>query len=158
MAGSEARAWWSDVEHLRERFDPQDERRVAPASEQAPASRGRPVDRRVRTEDGRQRDVAETLARTTRSVVTARRSADGARSISATGRGTVRSVSAEASDGQQQMSGGPARRRSGAVAPQRRPRPRGAQRIGPDPDRLALWAFAFALLALLAAAISAHGL
>ena len=43
---------------------------------------------------------------------------------------------------------------SGRARPARRP----AERIGSNPDRLAAWAFGLALLTLLVAAISAHGL
>ena len=40
----------------------------------------------------------------------------------------------------------------------RRPAGRRADQLGANPDRLALWAFGFALLLLLVAAISSHGL
>src|SRR5438067_1629980 len=45
-----------------------------------------------------------------------------------------------------------------AVAvPRRRPRPTAAERIGPRPDRLAMWALMMALFLIVLVAVSPHG-
>jgi hypothetical protein len=41
--------------------------------------------------------------------------------------------------------------------PRRRPRPTAAERIGPRPDRLAMWALMMALFLIVLVAVSPHG-
>jgi len=44
----------------------------------------------------------------------------------------------------------------GARGPRRRPRPTVAQRVGPNPDRIAAWAVVMGVALVLAALLSAH--
>ena len=154
MAGAEAAAWWTEVEDVRARIERRrtmqaepaesEPRRSRPAvanAETAPDSAREPITRSGEVEPAARRTVrirgqaiptvvAPRLRPTEDAAPLERRAAEAAPAV---------------------------RRPYGTTRPAR-PRPRATERIGANPDRLAAWAFALALLTLLVAAISAHGL
>jgi hypothetical protein len=147
MSGAEAAAWWTEVEELRERIE---RRRTLQAESREGEARGpravgvvaEAASEPAHWSDEPSRRTVRIRGQAIPTVVAPRlRPGDS---------GAELEPSADRS---------PAvgRRPYGTTRPAR-PRPRAAERIGSSPDRLAAWAFAFALLTLLVAAISAHGL
>jgi rare lipoprotein A len=179
MSGAEARAWWADVEHLREGI----ERR-----------RERERERERERVDGRDTEPGTDERRSSPRVVPVRgqarfgdrgaeahpeprprRGSDRAGGAGdASGfapRRTVRirgqAIPTLAAPHLRPVEDPPAdtRRRPEPVAEppsarpprSRRPKPRPAERVGANPDRIALWAVALGLLLILVAVTSAHG-
>ncbi len=159
MSEGDARAWWADVEHLRERI----ERR-----------REQELDHRDREHRGHRsaRSAGPVYAAAS---APARRPAPEPYEDDATGfrpRRTVRirgqaipTVTAprlHPVDVDHAVAPRPDRAADAAADAQparpRRPRRRPAERLGPNPDRLALWAFVLGLTLVLAALLSSHGL
>ncbi len=170
MSPAEATAWWTEVEEVRERI----ERRRTPQAE-APVRESRRAASSVAEARAARSPVAAESAHghdssaATREV--SRRPAERAPAPAAEGtRRTVR-IRGQAiptvvaprlrpADAPYDFADADGSARSVAASTPRRvrPRPRPAERLGPNPDRLAAWAFALALLTLLVAAVSAHGL
>jgi hypothetical protein len=148
MSGAEATAWWTEVEDVRERI----ERRRSLQAERGGAEPVRSVSDAPRGDGAgagrRRRAVA--AASVAAPIEPAQR-----RTVRIRGQAipTVVAPRLHPSDGDAAERPRP----YGTTRPSR-PRPRPAERIGSNPDRLAAWAFALALLTLLVAAISAHGL
>jgi len=147
MAGAEATAWWTEVEELRERI----ERRRTPQAEPAAAEPRRPravasSAQAASTDEASPRGDAR-AARGAAEPVAQRRTVQ----IRGQAIPTVDAPRLRPADGTERRPYGTSRRTA-------RPRPRAAERMGANPDRMAAWAFALALLTLLVAAISAHGL
>jgi hypothetical protein len=142
---SEATAWWTEVEELRERIERRrslqaDSAGAEPRRARATAATAEATDLAYWAPDEapRSRDVAaEPAAR---------------RTVQIRGQAipTVEAPRLHPADRHQRSPYGTTR--------PARPRPRPAERMGANPDRMAAWAFALALLTLLVAAISAHGL
>jgi len=153
MAGAEASAWWTEVAELRERIEGR-------RSQQAAAPTAEPR-RTLSSESGAAANVADPAdsQRSERQTDVA-----GRRTVRIRGQAipTVVAPRLHPSEGSGDLAE-PAQRPSrarpyGTTARSSRPRPRPAERVGSNPDRLAAWAFALAVLTLLVAAISAHGL
>ena len=175
MSGVEAQAWWEEVEDVRARIERRRAREagtdhrgegtgrrpgVAPAWDAA-----RPRGEAARIDDdtpaARRPGVARAWDGPTPSeapMTTRRTVRIRGQAIPAVVAPRLRPVEEPASDSLD-LAPRPAVR-TAARAYARRPRPRThpAERLAGNPDRLAAWAFGLALLALLVAAISAHGL
>ena len=153
MSQADARAWWADVEHLRERMERRHE-----------------VEHVGGDDEGRARHAATGRAR--RAPVSYEGSASTRHDGSAATRRTVRirgqaiptvtaprlHVVEEDSD---QAILDEAWHGSEPAAPtprRRRPAPRAADRVGDHPDRIAMWAVILGFVMVLAAILSAHGL
>jgi hypothetical protein len=161
MARAEATAGWTEVEELRERIE---RRRTAQADGLSAEPRGSRFV--ASTEADRSAEPAHVDAATeprashgatapaTRRTVRIRGQAIptvvAPRLRPAEAPGELARPSTEAQP--------PVRSRPYGTTRPPRPRPRPAERMGANPDRLAAWAFALALLTLLVAAVSAHGL
>jgi hypothetical protein len=174
MSPAEATAWWTEVEEVRERI----ERRRAPKAE-APARESR----RVAPAVAQPRRALSPVAADPFEGPEPAEWTDGSRPAAASSEGRAQSApQLEGARRTVRIRGqaiptvvaprlrpadapydfadvdGSARAAGVSRARPARPRPRPAERLGPNPDRLAAWAFALALLTLLVAAISAHGL
>src|SRR5439155_1760445 len=151
MSEAHARAWWEDVQHLRE------------AAEQRIAERERAQ------RDGRLRARADRSPSAVTGSATALTSSSGPRatpSLPVTGSpAAITSSSAPPAAPPAALAGSaviaavpdpvdpalaPVRRRS-------RPGPSAAERFAARPDRIAQWAFLLGLFLILVAAVSAHG-
>ena len=153
MAGAEASAWWTEVAELRERIEGRRSEQAATTS---------PEPRRARSSASRDApsafDAADSESYERQTDVAGRRTVR----IRGQAIPTVVAPRLHPTDGAEDLPA-PAQRPSrarpyGTTARSSRPRPRPTERVGSNPDRLAAWAFALALLTLLVAAISAHGL
>ncbi len=177
MSQAEATAWWTEVEELRERIE---RRRTleadVPSAEPHPGAEvdegRRPLapiaapSERHSEPAGSDRDLEPAPRRRSEHVSSPPAVEGTRRTVRIRGQAipTVVAPRLRPADGQRDRGELTAE----AVAPRRtrpygterpaRPRPRPAERMGANPDRLAAWAFALALLTLLVAAISAHGL
>jgi hypothetical protein len=142
MAQPDAQAWWAEVEHLRERIE---RRRGESPSGGHSRVRPTPVSHRVERDgrDGRGYEPSFAARRTVRI------RGQAIPTVTAPRLRPVEESARRRDAGVQDFGQRPARRR---------PRTPPAERLSASPDRLALWAFAFALLVLLVAALSAHGL
>lgn len=138
MSQSEARAWWADVEHLREDFERRD---VARAGRDGSRSGGA--------------DAADDLA--ARRAVRERRRAG---SVDDAVAADAPSLSGDAPSGRRTVEirghavPAPSVRRLVEVE-RRRPARRPVERVGPRPDRVAAWALVMALVLILVAVGSA---
>jgi hypothetical protein len=169
MSQAEATAWWSEVEELRERIERRRNQqtnsprieplRVVPA-EPEPAERATRT-RRVETSMG------ATPVRRTSDAAASDAVAPGARRTVRIRGQAIPTVVAprlrpvdEPAEGHMNVTTSRSRdaARPYGTSGRARPRQRPIERAGANPDRLAAWAFALALLTLLVAAISAHGL
>jgi hypothetical protein len=146
MSGAEARAWWADVEHMRESL----ERRRAEGLVDCDQS---PI-RDSRTRRPHNPRAGEVDAFSPRRTVRIRGQA-----IPTVAAPRLRPVEAPPLR-DSATAPVPAGTPSAAPASSRRhrPRPRAAERIGAHPDRMALWAVGMGLLLVVVAALSAHGL
>jgi rare lipoprotein A len=171
MSEAEARAWWADVEHLREsierrrateRLDARiaeadvDERSSRPRAvrgqprsvERGVGARPEPRPRRGPDRAGGSGDVPGFAPRRTVRI--------RGQAIPTVAAPHLRPVEDPPSDGTGRpppVAEAPSARRSRS----RRPKPRPAERVGANPDRIALWAVALGLLLILVAVTSAHG-
>jgi hypothetical protein len=148
MSQAQAHAWWAEVEHLREAA----ERRHATepsANEISPHhSALRQLDERVvrdRALDGRPAGAAPGQRRTIKIRGQAVPIAT-ARPLHEAGEEELGSIVVD----------GPWVRAQPATPARRRPRRRAIERIGPRPDRLALWAFIAGLSLVIIALATAH--
>ena len=133
MGHTEAPAWWADVQHLRDVVERTDEaRRRADLADVA--------ERRASLE----RAPAETVER---------RVADGARPAPVARRGPHARGTAIPARRTVEIRGRPVPARSvpRVEVDRRRPPRRGVERVGPHPDRLALWALLMGLVLILVA-------
>ena len=182
MSGVEAEAWWVEVEDVRERIERRRAREahgdhagdgpsrrpgVAPAWDAAARTRAEAASRDDdapaprRPGSARAWEAAAAAAPSSAPVTTRRTVRIRGQAIPAVVAPRLRPV-----DDPEPLPAEPApeatrpeARRRGSYAPRARPRTRPSERlVGGSPDRLAAWAFGLALLALLVAAISAHGL
>ena len=181
MSGVEAEAWWVEVEDVRERIErrrageargdhaegPGRRPGVAPAWEAAARTRAEAAPRADdapparRPDSARARVAAAPTGSPSPPMTTRRTVRIRGQAIPAVVAPRLRPV-----DDPEPLPAEPApeatrpdARRRGSYAPRPRPRTRPSERlVGGSPDRLAAWAFGLALLALLVAAISAHGL
>jgi hypothetical protein len=126
MSQAEARAWWADVEHLRE--DAERRQRL-----EAPRLRAVPPPRRVSGPDRRRTVEVPERRRTAEAP-------DRRRTVEITGR-TVPA---------------PPVPRLVEIEQRRRPPRSAVERVGGRPDRIAMWAPMLGFLLLLVALISAH--
>jgi hypothetical protein len=148
MSQAQARAWWAEVEHLREAA----ERRHATetsANEISPHhSALRQLDERVvrdRALDGRPAGAVPAQRRTVKIRGQAVPIAS-ARPLHEASEDELNSIVVD----------GPWVRAQPATPARRRPPRRAVERIGPRPDRLALWAFIAGLLLVVIALATAH--
>jgi hypothetical protein len=148
MSQAQARAWWTEVEHLREAA----ERRHATAPSRREISPHhsalRQLDERVvrdRALDERSADPGPGQRRTVkiRGQAVPIASARPLREASEDELGSI-------------VVDGPWVRAQPATPARRRPRRRAVERIGPRPDRLALWAFIAGLSLVIIALATAH--
>jgi len=149
MSQAEVAAWWTEVEELRERIE---RRRSLSSVSAEPARAAAPDLVAPRTESAALAPAAAVSG--TRRTVRIRGQA-----IPTVVAPRLRPIHDQPGDAARTTQP-PALSRArpyGTTRPAR-PRPRPAERMGANPDRLAAWAFALALLTLLVAAISAHGL
>lgn len=141
MGHTEARAWWADVQHLREVYERTDEaRRRADLAERRASHERRQVDRELRSA-GDRRDAASVAGELPRQAIAPRRGPHtkgsplpARRTIEIRGR-TV-----------------PAPTLPRAIEVDRRRPPRRAiERVGTRPDRLAMWALLMGIVLILVA-------
>jgi hypothetical protein len=126
MAHTEARAWWADVEHLRDVYERTDEarRRADDVARHAPGERQHPE-----AETGRPAAVARRGAHPKGTAIPARRTVE------------IRGRTVPA----------PVVPRSSVEIDRRRPSRRPIERVGPRPDRLAMWALLMGIVLILVA-------
>lgn len=134
MGHTEAPAWWADVQHLRDVYERTDEAR-----------------RRADLADVAERRVA--LERRSAEEAVERRAHDPARPAPVARRGPHPRGAAIPARRTVEIRGRtvPAPSVPRAELDRRRPPRRGAERIGPHPDRLALWALLMGLVLILVA-------
>lgn len=122
MAHTEARAWWADVEHLRDVYERTDEarRRADDVARHAPRERQHPD-----VEAGRPAAAARRGAHAKGTAIPARRTVE------------IRGRTVPA----------PVVPRSSVEIDRRRP----IERVGPRPDRLAMWALLMGIVLILVA-------
>lgn len=173
MPQAEARAWWADVEHLRERIERRRELEGVPHD--AAVRDGAPGEFALRdaADIVHDAELRTSRARTPRGDEHPLRVAgepdDGAafrprRTVRIRGQAipTVVAPRLQLVEDAAPLPPALPTHADDAVdaAPpgRRRPRPRPAERVGPNPDRLALWAVVLGIVLVLAALLSAHGL
>jgi hypothetical protein len=148
MSQAPARAWWAEVEHLREAA----ERRQAGASPEREVSPHysalRQLDQRV-TRDRALEDRATGPAPAQRRTVKIRGQAVPIASTRPLHIASDEELASVVVDG-------PWVRPQPPTASRQRPRPRAIDRVGPRPDRLALYAFIAGLLLVVIALATAH--
>jgi rare lipoprotein A len=169
MSGAEARAWWADVEHLRETIErrrAQEQLDARPADEPWPAPRA--VPERGQPKSGRRGVDARPEPRPRRRLDRAGGSGDASgfvprRTVRIRGQ-AIPTIAAPHLRPVEDSPSHPGRppERVGEPPPTRRsrgrrPKARPAERVGANPDRIALWAVALGLLLILVAVTSAHG-
>jgi hypothetical protein len=175
MPQAEARAWWADVEDVRERIERQRAReaaRLREADDVGETGRlragetSRPLEAGRLGEAGRLRagETAPGRAAVASGVVAlpaweprwAQPVPGVRRTVQLRGRATVGSSAPYLREVESQAATAARRLREPAArgGPRRRPRPRPVERIGSSPDRLAAWAFALGVLLLFAAVLS----
>ena len=145
MSQAPARAWWAEVEHLREAA----ERRRAVTSGESPVELARARDAHARDEQ-RTRDRSSVRSPAQRRTVKIR----GQVIPTAPSRTLHEATDAEL-DGV--ILDGPWPRPQAPSSTRRRPRRPAGERVGHRPDRIALWAFIAGLLLVVIAAATAHG-
>jgi hypothetical protein len=147
MSQAQARAWWAEVEHLREAA----ERRQSGAPLQPELSPHysalRQLDQRV-ARDRALEDRASGPAPAQRRTVKIRGQAVPIASSRPLHLATEEELASIVVDGPWQ--------RPRPTASRQRPRPRAIDRVGPHPDRLALYAFIAGLLLVVIALATAH--
>ena len=126
MAHTEARAWWADVEHLRDVYERTDEarRRADDVARHAPRER-----QHSEAEAGRPAAAARRGAHAKGTAIPARRTVE------------IRGRTVPA----------PVIPRSSVEIDRRRPSRRPIERVGPRPDRLAMWALLMGIVLILVA-------
>ena len=180
MPQSEAQAWWADVQHVRESI----ERRRAvrddwsvPAHASSERRFVRPAPREDSPADGRGHAGRATGGATTATGVKATRTATAATTRAASAltdtpaaASKTRDAATASADAPPALTRPPARRtvqitgRTVAAPPlprlveveRRRPARRPVERVGPRPDRIALWAVLLGFFLILVAATSSH--
>ena len=144
MSQAEARAWWADVEHLRERIERR--RELEEAGHDGAARAPHPP--RAASPKAR-RPAAEVVGPPPfRPRRTVRIRGQAIPSVTAPRLHPV--------DDERPLPAPDAPNRASRPA-RRRPRARPAERIGTNPDRLAMWAAILGVVLVLAALLSAHG-
>jgi hypothetical protein len=174
---AESRAWWTDVEHVRERIE---RRRALEARGASDADLDAELEFEPRFQPARvgglefehestrvreARALRESTAVRESRVHGARRSAGAASRAGGRRAVRMRSPAVAAPPALSDASGrrggedrrlprpyAPPQPRPEVPPPRERPRPTISERLGTEPDRLAAWAFAFALLMVLVAA------
>lgn len=149
MSQADARAWWADVEHLRERIERRRELEHTGGEEEGRARRA--ATGRARRSPG---PVSHDGAVTTRRTVRIRGQAIP--TVTAPRLQVVDDEEHEVLQGAwdaAQPAPPPA-----ASSRRRRPSPRPMERFGEQPDRMAMWAVVLGIVMVLAALLSAHGL
>lgn len=134
MGHTEAPAWWADVEHLRDVYERTDEAR-----------------RRADLADGADRRAV--LERSPADAVAQRRARDGGRPVPVARRGPHPKGTAVPARRTVEIRGRtvPAPSVPRVELDRRRPQRRAIERVGPHPDRLALWALLMGLVLILVA-------
>ncbi len=168
MSRAEAAAWWTEVEELRERIERRRMQQAAvPTSERRASRAVVSAEPEWRTEPPHSDSTADPVSGPRRQRSAAPPPvAPARRTVRIRGQAipTVVAPRLRPVEAPGELDSSPAeahptvRSRPYGTARPSRPRPRPAERMGANPDRLAAWAFALALLTLLVAAISAHGL
>jgi hypothetical protein len=168
MSRAEAAAWWTEVEELRERIERRRTQQAAAAGAEPRRPRSVAAVESVRSTQPPpfEPDLEPTLRPRAVRATTEPPEAAARRTVRIRGQAipTVVAPRLRPVEGPgEPVTAPPETRRPSRARPYGttrppRPRPRPAERIGANPDRLAAWAFALALLTLLVAAVSAHGL
>ncbi len=177
MSGVEAESWWVEVEDVRARIERRREREaggdrrveapsrrpgIAPAWEAAARARATAATTVDDALAPRRPGVArawEAAAPSGPAMTTRRTVRIRGQAIPSVVAPRLHPVEERAIEPLEAGAAAPAARApAGPYARRPRPRARPAERFASSPDRLAAWAFGLALLALLVAAISAHGL
>ena len=149
MSPAPARAWWAEVEHLREAAE---RRHGEPSRRERQSSPGEPFadrQRPARVEANPRSEAASGPSPAQRRTVRIRGQViptAPARPLHEAGDAELDAV----------VVAGPWVRQVPSQA-HRRPRKRVSERVGPRPDRIALWAFVVGLLLVVIAAATAHG-
>jgi rare lipoprotein A len=172
MSGAEARAWWADVEHLRESIERrragehQDGRVAEPGTDER-RSPPRVVSVRGQAKSGDRGVEARPEPRPRRAPDRAGGAGDASgfaprRTVRIRGQ-AIPTLAAPHLRPVEDPPDTPSRREPVAERPSarpsrsRRPKPRPAERVGANPDRIALWAVVLGLLLILVAVTSAQG-
>jgi hypothetical protein len=154
MSQAEARAWWADVEHLRERIEGRRELESSAHDREPSSQRGE------RSGGTRARRSASAASTADPSGFAPRRTVR----IRGQAIPTVTAPRLHVVDDEPDFltpAWQAAQPRAGhgqAPAARRRPRRTAAERVGSNPDRIAMWAVMLGIALVLAALLSAHGL
>ncbi len=155
MSQTDTGAWWTEVEHLRERIERRREMEVSYAASRARRS-GAEADTAAQRRPAHASTAADLPGPAPRRTVNIRGRATAAIAVP-----RLRPAPDERFERQPEPA--PARDEDdrndawgGAYGARRRPRRSLSETLGRRPDRMALWAFALALLTLLIALLSSH--
>ena len=159
MSQAEARSWWADVEHLRERIESR--RELERGGDESRLHRGDRVTGRARRGAEASAGTASSGAESFQPRRTVRIRGQAIPTVTAP---RLRVAEEEAQDdfllpaweASDEESAAPAA--DPAVRARRRPRRRPAERVAHHPDRVAMWAFVLGIALVLAALLSAHGI